>query len=115
MIYEAFYIINNKCEVITLKENNMDNKRFTEELSSRLDISLSSVNTLIEGFCKEVEKTASNLDGIVVPGFGTFEPRLREERISVHPASGKRLLVPPRIYLGFKTSPVLKQKINHGK
>lgn len=94
----------------------MDNKTFIEELSSRLDISLTSVNTLIEGLSGEIAKTASNLDGIVVPGFGTFEPRLREERISVHPASGKKLLVPPRIYLSFKASPVLKQKIkSNGK
>lgn len=90
----------------------MDNKSFIEELSSRLDISITSVNAMTEALCQEFVKTASNLDGIVVPGFGTFEPKLREERISVHPASGKRLLVPPRIYLSFKTSPVLKQKIN---
>ena len=90
----------------------MDNKKFNEELSSRLDISLSTVNLLIEGLCEELAKTASNLDGVVVPGFGVFEPKLREERISVHPASGKRILVPPRIYMTFKQSPVLKQKLN---
>lgn len=93
----------------------MDNKTFTEELSSRLDISLSTVNSLIESLCGEFASAASNLDGIVVPGFGVFDPKLREERISVHPASGKRLLVPPRIYMTFKQSPLLKQKLNHGK
>lgn len=92
----------------------MDNKKFIEELSSRLDISVASVNTMIEAFSQEMINTASNLDGIVVPGFGTFESRLREERIAVHPASGKRLLVPPRIYLSFRQSPVLKMKINNG-
>lgn len=90
----------------------MDNKSFIEELSARLDISTASVANMTDALGKEFVKTASNMDGIVVPGFGTFEPKLREERISVHPASGKRLLVPPRIYLTFKTSPVLKQKIN---
>lgn len=93
----------------------MDNKKFTEELSSRLDISVSSVNSMIETLCQEMVIASSNLDTIVVPGFGVFEPRLREERISVHPASGKKLLVPPRIYLTFKASPLLKQKINNGK
>lgn len=93
----------------------MDNKTFVEELSARLDISLSSVNSLIEGLSGEFSKVASGLDGIVVPGFGTFEAKLREERVSLHPASGKRILVPPRIHLSFKTSPVLKQKLNNGK
>lgn len=90
----------------------MDNKTFLETLSSRLDLSMATVNALTEGLAKQFAETASQLDGIVVPGFGTFEPRLREERVALHPASGKRLLVPPRIYLSFKQSPLLKQKIN---
>lgn len=93
----------------------MDNKKFTEELSARLDVSLATVNLLIEGLGKEIADTAIQMDGIVVPGFGVFEPKLREERVALHPASGKRLLVPPKIYLSFKQSPVLKQKVNNGK
>ena len=93
----------------------MDNKQFNEELSSLLDISLATVALLTEQLNREFVKAASELDGIVVPGFGVFEPKLREERVAVHPASGKRLLVPPRLYLTFKQSPVLKQKINNGK
>lgn len=93
----------------------MDNKKFIEELSDRLDISVGSVTTMVEALCSEFARKAGDLDGVVVPGFGTFETKLREERISVHPASGKRLLVPPRIYLSFKQSPVLKQKINNGR
>lgn len=90
----------------------MDNKTFIETLSKRLDISLDTVTGLVECLGKEFAKTASELDSILVPGFGTFDPRLREERVALHPASGKRLLVPPRIYLSFKQSPLLKQKIN---
>ena len=93
----------------------MDNKKFIEELSSRLDVSVASVNTLTEAMAQEFVKAAANLDGIVIQGFGTFEPKMRQERVAVHPVSGKRLLVPPRIYLSFKQSPVLKQKINNGK
>ena len=93
----------------------MDTKKFTEELSQRLDISLTTATALVEALSKEFANVASGLDGIIVPGFGSFEPKLREERISLHPASGKRLLVPPRIFLSFKQSPVLKQRINHGK
>lgn len=93
----------------------MDNKKFVETLSGRLDLSVATVNSLIEGMAREIAGRASSLEGVVVPGFGTFESKLREERISLHPASGKRLLVPPRIHLTFKQSPVLKQKINNGK
>lgn len=90
----------------------MDNKTFLETLSGRLDVSMATVNTLVESLSDEIVKAATNLDDIIVPGFGVFESRLREERVAVHPASGKRLLVPPRIYLTFKQSPLLKQKLN---
>lgn len=93
----------------------MDHKTFMEELSGRLDISLNSVNTLFESMTGEFSTHLSDLDEIVVAGFGSFEPRLREERIALHPATGKKLLVPPRIYLAFKPSPILKQKVNNGK
>lgn len=93
----------------------MDNKTFIEQLSVRFDISISTVNSLVEIMSTEIAKTAVNLDSVVIPGFGCFDSKLREERISLHPASGKRLLIPPRIVLAFKQSPVLKQKINNGR
>ena len=83
-----------------------------EELSSRLDISLTTVGLLNEALTKEMAKAAQNIDSVVVPGFGTFESRLREERVALHPATGKRLLVPPRVNIVFKQSPVLRAKIN---
>lgn len=92
----------------------MDNKKFLEELSNRLDLSLTTINQMVEGLGREFCKAAGDLDAIVVPGFGIFETKLREERISVSPASGKRMLVPPKIYLTFKQSPILKQKLNNG-
>lgn len=93
----------------------MDNKKFIESLSERLDVSVATVSQLIETMSKELAVIGSDMDALVVPGFGTFEPKIREERVSVHPATGKRLLVPPRIFMTFKQSPVLKQRINHGK
>lgn len=93
----------------------MDNKTFTDELSRRLDISRETVGLMIEAFSKALGKSAAEMDGLAVPNFGIFEPRMRQERIAVHPATGKRLLVPPRIFMSFKTSPALKQRINHGK
>ena len=43
--------------------------------------------------------------------FGILEVRKREERISVNPASGKRMLVPPKLVVKFKMSNILKDKL----
>lgn len=93
----------------------MDNKSFIEELSRRADISRETVGMMIEALSSSIGKIASDRDSLIVPNFGSFETRLRAERVAVHPASGKRLLVPPRIVLSFKCSPALKQRINNGK
>lgn len=93
----------------------MDNKTFIEELSRRADISRETVSLLIESLSSQMGKVAADMDVVAVPNFGIFEPRMRQERLAVHPASGKRLMVPPRIVLAFKCSPALKQRINNGK
>ncbi|MDE6057969.1 MAG: HU family DNA-binding protein, partial [Muribaculaceae bacterium] len=53
-------------------------------------------------------------DSVTFPGFGSFEPRKRIERIAFHPSSGKRMLIPPKITMTFRPSSLLKQKVrNH--
>ena len=51
------------------------------------------------------------MDNVVIPAFGTFEPRTRNERVMVHPSTTRRMLIPPKVVLGFKVSNVLKSKL----
>ena len=93
----------------------MDNKTLTERLSKDLDVSVEEVESLIEGFAKVIGECALNLDSVTLPGFGAFEPKKRLERVAVHPATGTKLLVPPKIVLSFRPATALKQKIRNGK
>ncbi|EXY65380.1 HU family DNA-binding protein, partial [Bacteroides fragilis] len=43
-------------------------------------------------------------------GFGTFEVKKKAERIVINPVTKLRLLVPPKLVLAFKPSPILKDK-----
>ena len=45
-------------------------------------------------------------------GFGTLEVRKKEERISVHPVTKIRTLIPPKLVVSFKQSNILKEKLN---
>lgn len=51
-------------------------------------------------------------DSFQVPGFGTFEVKKKMERIMVNPVSGQRMLVPPKLVLGFRPTSTWKDKIN---
>jgi len=50
-------------------------------------------------------------ESVFLTGFGTFELKKRLERVMTNPASGQRMLVPPKVALGFKPVAALKDKI----
>lgn len=90
----------------------MDTKSFIETLSQNMSRSKPEVQNLISAFSNVLADKCSAMDTVAIPGFGAFEPRKRGERISVNPATGKRMLVPPKIQLVFRPSALLKQKLN---
>lgn len=94
----------------------MDNKTLIDILSTRLDTSRETVTALMEGLTQVIGECGLALDVVTIPTFGTFEPKKRLERVALHPASGKRLLIPPKITMTFRPSVSLKQKLkNHGE
>ncbi|MDE6297888.1 MAG: HU family DNA-binding protein [Muribaculaceae bacterium] len=89
----------------------MDNKRFIEILSERTGLDKERTTRIIDDLCEVISETVVQEDCVVVPAFGSFEPKKKLERVVVHPSSGKKLLVPPRLTLGFKPSTMLKNDI----
>lgn len=89
----------------------MDSKTFIETLSEKLGEGVDDVNELTAGLIKVITQSALDMDSVVIPSFGNFEVRKRKERISVHPATGKRLLIPPKMVIGFKPSSILKNRL----
>ena len=89
----------------------MENKKLVETVATNLGRTTEDVNKLLEALANVLRTRCSELDSVFVPGFGTFEPKKRNERVIVHPSSGKRMLVPPKVVVGFKVSRVLKAKL----
>lgn len=89
----------------------MDNKTFIDNLSSQTGHSKDEIASLIASLGSIISEALQNGDVIAVPTLGNFEPKMKQERMSVHPSSGKRLLVPPKLSIAFKPSSLLKQKI----
>lgn len=89
----------------------MDNKRFIEILSERVGLDKDCTSRVINDLCEVISETVVQEDCVVISSFGSFEPKKKMERIVMHPSSGKKLLVPPRLTLGFKPSTLLKNEI----
>ncbi len=89
----------------------MDNKKLIETVAANLGRSKADVGKLVDALAGVMRTRCGELDSVVVPGFGTFEPKKRNERVMIHPSTGKRMLIPPKVVLGFKVSNVLKAKL----
>ena len=48
---------------------------------------------------------------VAVPSLGSFEPKKRMERITMHPSTGRRILIPPKLSVTFRPSTMLKLKV----
>lgn len=92
----------------------MDYKTLIDTLSKRVNAGKEETMEMMASLSDVITECALEGDVISFPGFGNFEPKKRNERVSVHPSSGKRMLIPPKITLSFKPSSLLKQKVrNH--
>ena len=61
----------------------------------------------------EVMKRVLEREGkLKISGFGNFEVRQKYPRKGRNPQTGEELIITPRKVLSFKTSPLLKKKLN---
>ncbi len=89
----------------------MDNKTLIENIASECGNTKEDVQNLLNTAFGLIADALVEMDTVVIPTFGQFESKKRKERITNHPASGRRLLVPPKIVVGFKPSAILKGKV----
>jgi DNA-binding protein HU-beta len=89
----------------------MNHKELIASMAIKLNAPKSVVADLLDvtvATCTELlvdEKT------IGFQSFGNFEVRKKEERLSVHPATQIRTLIPPKLVVSFKQSNILKEKL----
>ncbi|MBR5171045.1 MAG: HU family DNA-binding protein [Muribaculaceae bacterium] len=89
----------------------MDSKKLVETVAENLGRSTEDVNKLIEAFAGVLGTRCGEMDSVHIPGFGSFEPEMRQEHVTMNSSTGKRTLVPPKVALTFKVSNVLKTKL----
>ena len=86
----------------------MDHKAFLTQLQTRLGKDKEEVEDYMSVFLQIMK---AQMDSIAIQGFGSFEPRKKLERVVVNPATGKRMLVPPKMILSFKPGSAIKMKL----
>jgi len=89
----------------------MNNKQFLTELSGKCQMSAESAAQQVQTLIGVMENLWQNGDSVSLSGFGVLEVKKKNERVSVNPTTGVRMLVPPKLALTYKPSSILKDKL----
>lgn len=89
----------------------MSNKEFIEAYSKELGCSFAEAAAVAERIVSVLTHELQDGNSVCIQEFGTFEVKKKMERISVLPSTKQRILVPPKLVLGFKPSVGLKEKM----
>lgn len=92
----------------------MNNKEYIAALAGKLGYPQEQTQKMAKTLIEAMGHYFENGESVVVNGFGTFEVRKRLERVIINPASGQRMLVPPKLVLGFKPSSIIKDQYKKG-
>lgn len=89
----------------------MNNKEQIEKLSERLGVSKNEISKMLAATTQSIVQTVDEDRSITLQGFGLFEVRRKQDRILFNPASGRQMIVPPKLTLVFKPSDTYKEKL----
>lgn len=84
-------------------------------MASRTGFSAKDTQTLVNNIVNAMGDAFQEDNAVLVPNFGVFETKKKMERIMVNPASGQRMLVPPKLVLNFRPNQTLKEKLKGGE
>jgi DNA-binding protein HU-beta len=91
----------------------LNNKELIQHLQDHVPFAGDRTQGLLEQTTTIIAKILADGDSLSIQGFGTFETRKKEERVSVNPSSGTRWMIPPKFVATFKPGTNLKEKIKN--
>ncbi|MBP1676158.1 MAG: histone family protein DNA-binding protein [Bacteroidetes bacterium] len=89
----------------------MNHKELIAAISAKSGISKQDAERLTDITVSVLTNELTDGKTIGFQSFGNFEVRKKEERLSVHPATQIRTLIPPKLVVNFKQSSILKEKL----
>lgn len=89
----------------------MNHKELIANMAIKMNAPSSLVANLLEATIGVFSEQLADEKSFGFQSFGSFEVRKKEERLSVHPSTQIRTLVPPKLVVNFKQSNILKDKL----
>ena len=90
----------------------MNNSELIAALSKKGGLNADEVRNLLDKTVEVLSHEFISANSITLQGFGTFEVKRKEERLTIHPGTHERTLIPPKQVVAFKQSPTFKNRLN---
>lgn len=91
----------------------MTNKELIVELAKRLEWTQGKTSDVLDVAVSVMNNNLANSNSLNIQGFGVFETKKMQERITVNPVSKQRFLVPPKLVPAFRPSQAVKDKLKN--
>ena len=85
---------------------------FINHLAAKLSVTKAEADHIFMTVFETMTEVLTGQDKMVVPGFGTFSTKVREERTGRNPSNGQAMVIPRSVVANFKPAPQLKEKLN---
>ena len=92
----------------------MNNKTFIQQLSQTTGYTQDDSQKMVYSVVDAMNEQFQEGESVIFPGFGTFEVKKRMERIVVNPTSRQRMLVPPKLVVGFRPVASIRKVLKEG-
>jgi DNA-binding protein HU-beta len=89
----------------------LKNKDFVQKIQRLAPVNGDKTAELVDLTSSIIAKILSDGDALAIQGFGTFEVKKKEERVSVNPSTGNRWMIPPKLVPSFKPGTTLRDKL----
>lgn len=94
------------------KKETLTKADIVEKVYEKIGFSKKEASELVEMVFHEIKSCLKKGDKVKISGFGNFVVKQKKERMGRNPQTKEPKLIPPRRVVSFKTSQVLKGRLN---
>ena len=86
--------------------------RLVKSVQESAELPKNLSNGVVESLFEIMKKTLENGEDVLISGFGKFCVKNKDERRGRNPKTGESMMLGARRVVSFKSSPVLRDKVN---
>lgn len=95
-------------------KSDMNNKAFIAELADKCGYTQEDTQKMANTIVDAMTDCFLQGNMLSIPSFGSFAVKKRLERIVINPGTKQKMLIPPKLVLGFRPIASLKERLKNG-